>query len=100
MRASARPCRAIAGPTLAVVIAVRTARPDHPVFPTTISLLGVRIGLLTGVSSPPRCRACGVVRGDRPGSWASGIGSVTGIAGAQPHARRIDRADPDLPAMR
>ena len=36
----------------------RTARPDRTVSPTTISLLGVRIGLLTGVSSQPRRRGC------------------------------------------
>jgi hypothetical protein len=80
----------------AAAIAVSGRRPDLPVSPTTIALLGVMLGLLTGcvfVATKPG--AVGLV-GVGWSFWAFGIGSVAGIAGAQLLAKQLRPADPDL----
>jgi hypothetical protein len=66
------------------------------VFPTTIALLGVMIGLLTGcvfvATKPGEAGSVGVAWS----FWAFGLGAVTGLAGAQLLARQLRPADPDL----
>jgi hypothetical protein len=80
----------------AAAIAAADRRPDLPVFPTTIALLGVMIGLITGcvfvATKPGEAGSVGVAWS----FWAFGLGSVTGLAGAQLLARQLRPADPDL----
>lgn len=80
----------------AAAISAADRRPDLPVFPTTIALLGVMIGLLTGcvfvATKPGEAGSVGVAWS----FWAFGLGSVTGLAGAQLLARQLRPADPDL----
>ena len=80
----------------AAAIAAADRRPDLPVFPTTIALLGVMIGLLTGcvfvATKPGEAGSVGVAWS----FWAFGLGAVTGLAGAQLLARQLRPADPDL----
>ena len=87
---------AAAGLLAAAAIAAAGRRPDLPVSPTTIALLGVMLGLLTGcvfVATKPG--AVGLV-GVGWSFWAFGLGSVAGIAGAQLLAKQLRPADPDL----
>ena len=87
---------AAAGLLLAAGLALANKRPDLPVSPTTFTLLGLLIGLVTGcvfVATKPG--AVGAVGVDWS-FWAFGIGSVAGIAAAQMLARQIRPVDPDL----
>ncbi len=81
---------------LAAGIAAVQRRPNLPVFPTTIALLALMIGLITGcvfvATKPGEAGSVGVAWS----FWAFGIGSVAGIAGAQLLAKLIRPADPDL----
>ena len=81
---------------VAAAIAAADRRPDLPVFPTTIALLGVMIGLITGcvfvATKPGEAGSVGVAWS----FWAFGLGAVTGLAGAQLLARQLRPADPDL----
>jgi len=87
---------AAGGLVLAAVIAALGRRPELPISPTTIALLGIMAGLITGcvfvATKPGGVGAVGVAWS----FWAFGIGSVTGIAGAQLLARQIRPSDPDL----
>ncbi len=87
---------AAAGLVASAALAAASKRPDLPVSPTTFALLGIMIGLISGcvfVATKPG--GVGVV-GVAWSFWAFGIGSVTGIAGAQLLARQIRPPDPDL----
>jgi hypothetical protein len=87
---------AAAGLLVAAAIAAVGQRPNLPVFPTTIALLAVMIGLVSGcvfvATKPGAAGSVGVAWSFR----AFGIGSVAGLAGAQLLARQIRPADPDL----
>jgi len=87
---------AAAGLVVAAGIAVANRRPNLPISPTTFALLGIMIGLISGcvfvATKPGGVGAVGVAWS----FWAFGIGSVTGIAGAQLLARQIRPSDPDL----
>jgi len=87
---------ASAGLVVAAAIALANRRPALPVSPTTIALLGLMLGLLSGC----------VFVATKPGAlgalalswsfWAFGLGAVTGIAATHLLARQIRPADPDL----
>jgi hypothetical protein len=87
---------AAAGLLVAAALAAAGRTPDLPVSPTTVALLGLMLGLITGcvfvATKPGAVGAVGVAWG----FWAFGIGSVAGIAGAQLLARQIRPPDPDL----
>jgi hypothetical protein len=76
-------------------LALANKRPVVPIAPTTIALLGIMVGLITGcvfVATKPSAVNVGVGLG----FWLFGAGSVAGIGGAQLLAK-INRApDPDL----
>ena len=87
---------ASAGLIVAAAIALTNRRPALPVSPTTIALLGVMLGLVSGC----------VFVATKPGAlgalalswsfWVFGFGAVTGIAATHLLARQIRPADPDL----
>jgi hypothetical protein len=80
----------------AAALAFANKRPDLPMTPTTIALLGIMIGLITGcvfVATKPG--PTGFV-GVGLSFWAFGIGAVGGIAGAQILAKVNRPEDPDL----
>jgi hypothetical protein len=85
-----------AGLIAACALALTGARPELPVSPTTIALVGIMIGLISGcvfvATRPGPPGAVGVAWS----FWAFGIGSIAGIAGAPLLARQIRPADPDL----
>lgn len=87
---------AAAGLLTAAGIAAARRRPELPVSPTTIALVGLMIGLVTGcvfvATKPGEAGAVGVAWS----FWAFGIGSVAGFSGAQQLAKQIRPADPDL----
>jgi hypothetical protein len=87
---------AAVGLLVAAAIAATGKRPELPVAPTTVALLGLMIGLISGcvfVATKPG--GVGVV-GVAWSFWAFGVGAVAGLAGAQLLARQIRPADPDL----
>jgi len=77
-------------------IAIKKLRPELPVAPTTVALLGIMAALITGcifvATKPGGVGGVGVGLG----FWAFGIGSVVGIAGAQMLNKSIKPIDPDL----
>lgn len=85
-----------AGLLVAAGIAAANRHPDLPVAPTTLSLVGIMLGLISGC----------VFVGTRPGApgsvalswsfWLFGLGAVTGIAATHLLARQIRPRDPDL----
>lgn len=87
---------AAVGLIVAAALAVTRRRPDLPISPTTIALLGLMIGLISGcvfvATKPGGVGAVGVAWS----FWAFGIGAVAGIAAAQLLATQIRPADPDL----
>lgn len=87
---------ACAGLLVAAGLAAAGRHPDLPVAPTTIALLGLMIGLVSGcvfVATKPG--AVGAVALSWS-FWAFGFGAVTGIAATHLLARQIRPADPDL----
>ena len=84
------------GLIVAAAIAATGKRPDLPISPTTIALLGLMVGLVSGcvfvATKPGGVGAVGVAWS----FWAFGVGAVAGIAGAQLLARQIRPPDPDL----
>jgi hypothetical protein len=87
---------AAAGLVTSAGLAALGRRPDLPISPTTIALLGNMIGLVTGcVFAATRPGEAGTV-GVAWSFWAFGFGSVGGFAGAQLLARQIRPRDPDL----
>lgn len=87
---------AAAGLVTAAALAALNRRPDLPVSPTTVTLLGLMLALVTGcvfVATKPG--EVGLV-GVGWGFWAFGVGAVAGIAAAQWLARQIRPIDPDL----
>jgi len=85
---------AAAGLLTTAAIAFAHQRPDLPMSPTTVALVGLLIGLISG---------CVFVGTKPPGSlgvsWgflAFGVGAVTGIAATYLLARQIRPRDPDL----
>jgi hypothetical protein len=87
---------AAAGLLVSAGIAAASRRPELPVSPTTFALLGIMAGLISGcvfvATKPGGVGSVGVAWS----FWLFGIGSVTGIAGAQLLAKLIRPADPDL----
>jgi hypothetical protein len=87
---------AAVGLIVAAALAVMKRRPELPISPTTVALLGLMIGLISGcvfvATKPGGVGAVGVAWS----FWAFGIGAVAGIAAAQLLARQIRPADPDL----
>jgi len=84
------------GLLVAAAIALARKRPDLAITPTTIALLGVMAGLITGCvfvatkPGPPGYVGVGL------SFWLFGAGCVLGIAGAQMLAKINRPADPDL----
>jgi hypothetical protein len=84
------------GLVAAAGLAIARKRPDLPMAPTTIALLGIMAALITGCvfvatkPGPPGFVGVG------PSFWVFGIGSVLGIAGAQLLAKVNRPVDPDL----
>src|SRR5262249_55225545 len=87
---------AAAGLLVAAGIAALKLRPELPVSPTTLALLGIMSGLISGcvfvATKPGEVGAVGVAWS----FWSFGVGSVTGIAAAQLLAKLLRPADPDL----
>jgi hypothetical protein len=87
---------AATGLVVAAGIAAANRHPNLPISPTTLALLGIMIGLISGcvfvATKPGGVGAVGVAWS----FWAFGIGSVAGIAGAQLLSRQIRPSDPDL----
>lgn len=87
---------AAVGLLVAAALAQLGKRPELPIAPTTVALLGLMIGLITGcvfvATKPGDVGAVGVAWS----FWAFGIGSVAGIAAAQMLAKQIRPADPVL----
>jgi hypothetical protein len=87
---------AAAGLLVAAGIAAANRHPDLPISPTTISLVGLMLGLISGC----------VFVGTRPGApgsvalswsfWLFGLGAVAGITATHLLARQIRPRDPDL----
>jgi hypothetical protein len=77
-------------------LAIARKRPELPIAPTTVALLGVMVALITGCvfvatkPGPPGFVGVGL------GFWLFGIGCVVGIAGAQMLAKVNRPLDPDL----
>jgi hypothetical protein len=77
-------------------IAIARKRPELPMAPTTIALLGIMAALITGCvfvatkPGPPGFVGVG------PSFWVFGAGAVLGIAGAQLLAKVNRPIDPDL----
>jgi hypothetical protein len=89
---------AAAGLFAAAAIALAKKRPDLPLQPTTVTLLGLILSLITGcvfVATKPG--EAGFV-GAGPAFWIFGAGAVVGIAAAQMLARVNRPVDPDLMA--
>jgi hypothetical protein len=89
---------AVAGLLAAVGIAAAKKKPQLPIAPTTVALLGIMIGLITGcvfVATKPGPN--GMV-GVGVSFWLFGVGCVMGIAGAQLMAKVNRPPDPDLMA--
>lgn len=89
---------AAAGLIAAAAVAAARRRPDLPMQPTTIALLAIIFGLITGcifVATKPG--AAGFV-GAGISFWIFGAGAVLGIAGAQLLAKVNRPLDPDLMA--
>lgn len=87
---------AAVGLLVATALAVTGRRPELPIAPTTVALLGVMVGLISGcifvATKPGGVGAIGVAWS----FWAFGVGAVLGIAGAQLLAKQIRPVDPDL----
>jgi hypothetical protein len=87
---------ACAGLVIAAAIATANRHPELPVSPTTIALLGLMIGLLSGcvfVAAKPGALGALALSWS---FWLFGFGVVTGIAATHLLARQIRPADPDL----
>jgi hypothetical protein len=84
------------GLVAAAIIAATRKHPELPITPTTISLLGIMLGLITGCvfvatkPGPPGYVGVGL------SFWLFGGGCVLGIAGAQMLAKVNRPPDPDL----
>ena len=87
---------AATGLLVASALAAGGRRPELPISPTTLALLGLMIGLISGcifvATKPGGVGAVGVAWS----FWAFGVGCVAGIAGAQLLAKQIRPPDPDL----
>lgn len=87
---------AAVGLLVAAALAFAGQRPALPIAPTTVALLGVMVGLISGcvfvATKPGDVGSVGVAWS----FWAFGIGSVVGIAAAQMLAKQIRPVDPDL----
>jgi hypothetical protein len=87
------------GLLVTAVFGATKRRVNFPVQPTTVALLAIMAGLITGC----------VFIGTKPGGvgevgvgysfWAYGIGSVAGIVGAQILNKLIKPVDPDLDGL-
>ena len=87
---------AAASLVVAAGIAISGKKPQLPITPTTIALLGIMASLITGcvfVATKPG--PAGFV-GVGISFWVFGVGAVLGIAGAQMLAKVNRPPDPDL----
>lgn len=87
---------AAAGLLVAAALAIANKRPQLPITPPTVALLGIMATLITGMvfvakkPGPPGFVGVGI------SFWVYGISAVLGIAGAQMLAKIIRPRDPDL----
>ena len=87
---------AAAGLVAAGALALANKQPDWPMAPTTVALLALICGLITGcVFLATKPGEAGMI-GAGPAFWIFGAGAVVGIAGAQMLARVNRPVDPDL----
>jgi hypothetical protein len=87
---------AVAGLVVGAILAIVRAHPRLPIAPTTVALLALMLGLITGcvfVATKPG--PAGWV-GVGTSFWMFGAGAVLGIAAAQQLARVLRPPDPDL----